>query len=181
MKRMFGSVVLAAVLAVPAAGEVHDTSYRDASGARVLREWVVVGAPVDDVWKAFTTDDGFASWAVPVVHITPGNGGLIEFGLGPNSKIGDPDNVRNRIDLFLPDELLIFHNEFVPAGGPFDPATFTTVRTMLSFQDAGAGRTRVTETVVGFGAGALYDQLHAHLHDGNAAYLEALQLHFIKK
>ncbi|HXC55025.1 MAG TPA: SRPBCC domain-containing protein [Rhizomicrobium sp.] len=181
MMRSLRRAFVVAVLASPAAAAVKDTSYADAGGARVLREAVVVDADRSAVWQAFTTDAGFAKWAVPVVHITPGNGGLIEFALSPNGKIGDPGNVRNRIDVFLPDELLIFHNEFVPAGGPFDPATFGSVRTLLSFDDAGGGRTRVTETVVGFGTGANYDQLYAHLRGGNAQYLTALAGNFTKK
>jgi uncharacterized protein YndB with AHSA1/START domain len=162
----------------PAGPAIHDSSYVDASGARVLREFVVVDGPRAAVWAAFTDDRLFAKWAVPVVHITPGNGGLIEFGLGPNAKIGDPMNVKNRIDVFLPGELLAMHNEFVPAGGPFDPPTFATVRTLLSFEDAGEGRTKVTETVVGFGAGAKYDQLYDHLRGGNAEYLMMLAVFF---
>ena len=161
-----------------AAGSVKDASYKDAGGHRVLRESIMVEAPRDAVWLAFTDDRLFAKWAVPVVHITPGNGGLIEFGLAPDSKIGDAMNVRNRIDIFLPDELLAFHNEFVPAGGPFDPPTFATVRTMLTFEDAGDGHTKVTQTVVGFGEGAKYDQLYDHLRGGNAEYLMMLSVFF---
>ena len=86
----------------------------------------------------------------------------------------------NRIDIFLPDELLAFHNEFVPAGGPFDPATFGSVRTLVSFEDTGAGQTKVTETVIGFGEGAKYDQLYDHLHGGNAEYLRNVATYFSK-
>lgn len=42
---------------------------------------MVIDAPVTKVWQAFTTDAGFTRWAVPVAHITPGNGGLIEFAM----------------------------------------------------------------------------------------------------
>lgn len=59
-----------------------------------------------------------------MTHILPGNGGSIEFALMPGGKIGDPGNVRQCIDVYQPDALLIFHNEFVPAGGRFDPAAF---------------------------------------------------------
>ncbi|MEJ1970677.1 MAG: SRPBCC domain-containing protein [Rhizomicrobium sp.] len=174
--RFLISFAAAALMAAPAYAAVKDDSYMDADGARVLRESIVVDAGRAAVWKAFTTDEGF-TWAAPA-HITPGNGGLIEFGFAPPFKAGDPDNVKNRIDVYVPDELLVFHNEFVPAGGPFDPATFGTVRTLLAFDDAGAGRTKVTETVVGFGPGAKYDQLYDHLRGGNAEYLTALAQSF---
>lgn len=34
--------------------------------------------------------------------------------------------------------------------------------------DRGGGKTKVTETAIGFGEGAKYDALYAHLRDGNA-------------
>lgn len=173
MKRL-SAIAAALLLGASAQAAVKDDSFQDANGARVLREWIVVDAAPAAVWKAFTTDDGFARWAVPVVHITPGNGGLIEFGLSPTSRIGDPNNVRNRILVYQPDSLLIWQNEFVPSGGPFDPATFGTVRTLLSLEDEGGGKTKVTETVVGFADGAKYDELYAHLRGGNAQYLTSL-------
>jgi uncharacterized protein YndB with AHSA1/START domain len=154
---------------------VKDDSFKDANGARVLREAVVVDASQAAVWAAFTTDDAFVKWSgVPVAHITPGNDGLIEFGLMPGSRIGDPSNVKNRLLVWLPDSLLVWRNEFVPTAGPFDPPTFASVRTMIALEPAGDGRTRVTETVVGFGDGAKYDQLYDHLRGGNAEYLTML-------
>jgi uncharacterized protein YndB with AHSA1/START domain len=169
------------LFATAANAAVKDDSYKDANGDRVLREWIIVAAPRAEVWKAFTTDEGFAKWAAPVVHITPGNGGLMEFGLGPKGRIGDPNNVRHRILVYLPDELLIFRNEFVPAGGPIDPVAFGQVRTLLSFDDAGNGTTRVTETVVGFGSDAMFDALYDHLRGGNAEYLTLLANSFHPK
>lgn len=183
MKMLLGWIAAGALAATTVqADPVKDESFKDSSGARVLRESVDVAAPLDTVWAAFTTDDGFLKWSgVPVVHITPGNGGLIEFGLTPASRIGDPQNVRNRIILFMPDTLIAWQNEFVPDGGPFDPKAFASVRTIVTLDSADAGTTTVTETVIGFGEGAAFDQLYAHLHDGNAEYLTMLANSFQTK
>lgn len=182
MRWAFSVLMMALLTTMGAVAAVTDTSYTDASGARVVREWVMVDAPRPAVWHAFVDDGEFAKWAgLPIAHIVPGNGGSIEFGFMPNSKIGDAMNVRHKIDVFLPDELLVFHSEYVPAGGPFDPPAFGAVRTLMSFEDAGAGRTKVTETVVGFGAGAKFDALYAHLHDGNIEYLQGLAGYFAKR
>ena len=156
---------------------VKDMSFKDADGHRVLRESVLVDASTADVWRAFTTDSGFTHWAAPVAHITPGNGGLIEFPFSPTGKIGDPTNVRNRILVYLPDELIITQNEFVPVGGPMDPRTFGSVRTIIALSDEG-GKTRVTQTVIGFGDGPAYDSLYDHLRGGNAQYLAKLVMSF---
>ncbi|MEI9994095.1 MAG: SRPBCC domain-containing protein [Rhizomicrobium sp.] len=179
--RHLAVLALATLLFSPARAAVKDDSFQDADGARVLRESVVVDAARPAVWAAFTDDGAFMQWSgVPVAHITPGNGGTIEFGLMPGAKIGDPGNVRHRIVLWLPDAMLAWQNEFVPAGGPFDPATFATVRTVMTFEDAGAGRTKVTETVIGFATGTRYDELYDHLRGGNAEYLIALAGRFGK-
>ena len=175
---------LATLLAcAPVQTAVKDDSYKDANGARVLKETVLVNASPATVWAAFTADAAFAKWAdVPVAHITPGNDGLIEFGLMPGSKIGDPGNVKNRILVWLPDAMLVWRNEFVPAGGPFDPATFASVRTMIQISPVGGGdQSVVNETVIGFGDGAKYDQLYAHLRAGNAQYLAMLAGSFLAK
>jgi uncharacterized protein YndB with AHSA1/START domain len=176
MKILTAMLVAAMVSAfTPARAVVTDDSFKNASGARVLKESVLVDATPAAVWAAFTTDDAFVKWAgVPVAHITPGNDGLIEFGLMPGSKIGDPMNVKNRLLVWEPDSLLVWRNEFVPAGGPFDPATFGSVRTMIAIAPVGGDKALVTETVIGFGEGAKYDQLYDHLRGGNAEYLTML-------
>lgn len=160
------------------AAEVTDDSFRDESGARVLQESVVVDAVARDVWAALTTDAGFMMWGAPWAHITPGNGGLIEFRFEKTGKAGDPTNIRHRILVWMPARLLILQNEFVPVGGPFDPPTFGSVRIIMTLDAGNNGTTTVTETVVGFGEGAKYDQLYAHLHDGNIEYLKALAASF---
>jgi uncharacterized protein YndB with AHSA1/START domain len=173
------TIILAALLMLApietsAATLIANDSFHDANGGRVLRESVIVDATLAQAWAAFTTDQGFTRWAVALAHIVPGNGGSIEFALAKDGRIGDPSNVRHRIDVFQPDQMLIFHNEFVPAGGPIDAALFPTVRTILTFDAVAPGKTRVTETVVGFGGSAAYDGLYAHLRDGNAEYLTML-------
>ena len=181
MMRWAVALLMMTSAAAAAPAVVTDTSYKDADGGRVVRESVMVAAPRAMVWRAFVDDVEFAKWAgLPIAHIVPGNGGSIEFGFMPNSKIGDAMNVRHTIDVFLPDELLVFHNAYVPAGGPFDPPTFGAVRTLISFEDAGDGRTKVTETVVGFGTDAKFDQLYDHLHGGNVEYLQSLAGYFAK-
>jgi uncharacterized protein YndB with AHSA1/START domain len=181
MKRnLLAAALVLLPLTAEAAPPIENASFHDADGARVLRESVLVEATPAAVWDAFTTDAGFTAWAVPVAHIEPHNGGTMEFALNRNGHIGDPGNVRHRIDLYQPRQMLIFHNEFVPPGGPIDAVLFPTLRTILTFEDAGGGKTRVTETVVGFGSGAAYDGLYAHLRDGNVEYLASLADHFHK-
>lgn len=158
---------------------IKDQSFKDVDGHRVLQIMTVVNAPLDDVWKAFTTDDGFKRWAVPVTHITLGNDGMMESSYELTSKIGDPDNIKNKIIAYLPEKLIVLQNSHVPKGGPFDPVLIASIRTIITFEPVDAAHTRVTEAQVGYGEGAGYDDMYKHFRDGNAYALHTLAQSFI--
>lgn len=177
---VFAAAMVATTIAfaVPPKVSIKDESFKDADGHRVLRESVIVDAPVDAAWKAFTTTEGFTRWAVPSGEVTPGNGGALEWSFDKAFKAGNPMNVLNRIDVYLPDQLIVWHNEHVPAGGPMDPDVFGKVRNLIAFEAVDPTHTRVTQTVVGFGDDAKFDALYQHLRSGNASYLEMLANNF---
>jgi uncharacterized protein YndB with AHSA1/START domain len=158
---------------------IKDQSFKDADGHRVLQIMTVVNAPLDDVWKAFTTDNGFRRWAVPVTHITLGNDGMMESSYELTSKIGDPDNIKNKIIAYLPEKLIVLQNSHVPKGAPFDPVLIASIRTIITFEPIDATHTRVTEAQVGYGEGAGYDDMYKHFRDGNAYALHTLAQSFI--
>ena len=182
MKSMF---ILAAALSAASSAHaadpiaIHESSFKDAGGHRVQQLSVIANASLDNAWKAFTTDDGFRSWAVPVTHITLGNDGMMESSYDTASKIGDPQNIRNRIVAYLPEQLIVLKNEYVPKGAPFDPVLIASIRTIITFEPMDGTHTRVTESQVGYGEGAGYDDMYKHFRDGNAYELHNLAQSFI--
>jgi uncharacterized protein YndB with AHSA1/START domain len=181
MKRILLALGLAAVPLAASAAEpaVTDTSFRDAAGHRVQQLSIVVPASAADVWKAFTTDEGFVRWAVPVAHITLGNDGMMESSYSTSAKIGDPNNIKNRIVAYFPERLIVMQNANVPKGAPFDPVLIATLRTIITFEPVDATHTKVTEAQVGYGDGAGYETMYGHFRDGNAYALKTLANSFI--
>jgi uncharacterized protein YndB with AHSA1/START domain len=184
MKGRFGTAVAAMVVATGAQAAtdgivLKDQSFKDADGHRVLQITTVVNAPVSEVWKAFTTDDGFKRWAVPVAHITLGNDGMMESSYELTSKVGDPDNIKNKIVAYFPEKLIVLQNAHVPKGAPFDPVLIASLRTIITFEPVDTTHTRVTEAQVGYGEGADYDDMYKHFRDGNAYALHTLAQSFI--
>lgn len=159
--------------------QVVDMSFRDAQGHRVQQLSVEIAAPISKVWAAFTTDAGFTSWAAPVAHVDLGNDGMIEASYLLTSKIGDPDNIRNRIVAYVPERLLVLHNEHAPAKGPFKQAVIDKIRTVIQFEDIGNGHTRVIESGVGYGEGPDFDSMYAHFRTGNAEEFGDLAQSFV--
>ncbi|HEY2068543.1 MAG TPA: SRPBCC domain-containing protein [Rhizomicrobium sp.] len=178
------AIVLGAALfaaQASAAPVIKDSSYRDLYGHRVQQLSVVVNAPVAKVWDAFMTDKGFVTWAVPVAHVTVENGGgMMESSYMLTSKVGDPDNIKNEIVAYLPYKMIAMRNAHVPKGAPFDPVLIASIRTVIQFEPAGHGRTKVIQSQVGYGEGDGYDTMYKHFRDGNAEELTSLADSFTK-
>ncbi|MBK9117780.1 MAG: SRPBCC domain-containing protein [Betaproteobacteria bacterium] len=144
-----GALSLAAAQASPPASPVADQSYVAADGTRVLQQSIVVPAGAADVWKAFTTSEGFAAWAAPVAFVDFRLGGHIETTYDPLGKIGTPGNIRNEIVAFVPEKLLAIRNTQTPPVTAFDAPTFQTLHTVILLDPAGANATRVTYCAAG--------------------------------
>ena len=152
-----------------------DTSFRDPVGNRVQQIQLDIDAPIAKVWWALTTSEGFQTWAAPVAHVTLGNDGMIEASYRMTAKIGDPDNIKNRIVAFVPEHLLVLRNEHAPKNIPFSAEAFGQIRTVIEVQDLGGGRTRVIESGVGYGEGKDFDSIYSHFRSGNAEEFDLLE------
>lgn len=172
--------LVAATPALAAAPVITDTSFRAPDGSRVQQLELVVDAPVAKVWDAFTTDAGFTSWAAPVAHVDLANDGIIEATYSLSGRIGDPDNIQNQIVAFVPYRMIAFHNVHVPKGAPFKPEIISQIRTVVLFEDLGDGRTRVTESGVGYREGKDFDEMYAHFRSGNEEEFTALGTYLTK-
>ena len=175
------AAVIFLLAATPVLGAaVTDTSFRAPDGSRVQQLELVVDAPVAKVWDAFATDAGFTSWAAPVAHVNLANDGVIEATYSLSGRIGDPENIRNQIVAFVPYRLIAFHNVHVPKGAPFKPEIISQIRTVVLFEDLGNGRTRVTESGVGYREGKDFDEMYEHFRSGNAEEFTALATYLTK-
>jgi len=168
-----GVAALLAVALPLVALEIENTSYTAEDGMRVLRHEVVVDAPRDAVWKAFTTAEGWTSWAVPVAFVDFRRGGTIETSYDVDAKQGDPANIRHEILSYLPGEMLSLRVVQVPPQFPYREL-MDGMWAVFTFEDAGEGRTRVTSAGAGYLEGEGYDTLYGFFDQGNAMSLRQL-------
>ena len=155
------------------AQEVINTSYA-VDGMRVLRHELIVDAPREDVWKAFTTADGWISWAVPVAFVDFRRGGTIETSYDPDAVAGDPANIKHQILSYLPREMLSIRVTQTPPQFPFREL-MDGMWSVFTFEDAGQGKTKVTSSGAGYLEGKGYDTLYGFFETGNATSLQQLQ------
>lgn len=182
------ALLLAATFAIPAratAAEhswkdfegVTNTSFVEPSGDRAIQLSIEVPAPAHDVYAAFTTTEGFSSWAVPVARVDFRIGGLIEADYDASAKLGDRSNIHNQIVAYVPDRLLVIRNVQAPPGFA-NAELFQRTSTAIEFQPLGSARTRVTVTNAGYGAGDAFAALYRQFEWGDAYTLAELRKRF---
>jgi uncharacterized protein YndB with AHSA1/START domain len=174
------SLALSAVQAKtpPASTAVQTEVTSEADGTRTLRQSIVVAAPLQAVWEAFSSAAGWRSWAAPFAVVDFRLGGVIETSYRPDARAGDPANIRNEIGAYLPPRLLAIRNVQAPPNTSFDVPAFQTLHTIVLLESVDAQRTRVITAQPGYREGAAFDGVLKHFTWGNAWTLEKLKERF---
>jgi len=146
---------------------------------RTLVNEAVINAPVADVWNAFTTNEGFASWAVAQADIDLRIGGEMRTHYDPNGVIGDKGTIVNQVLAFEPQRMLTIRNVKAPEKFPFFEQ-FSKTWTVIHFEpiDDLRDRTRVRIVGLGFGDGAEWNDVYNFFKAGNQQTLDELRKKF---
>jgi uncharacterized protein YndB with AHSA1/START domain len=119
-------------------------------GARAADSQVTDGfinAPLSEVWRIFTTTEGYKSTGVNQADIELRIGGHIRTHYGPG-ELGDAETIDNEILAFDPEAMLALRVAQAPASFPHRAALQGTW-TVIYFDAAGENMTRVR--IVGLG------------------------------
>lgn len=137
------------------------------AGGRTLIEELVVEAPVSEVWDAYTTREGWTSWAAPKAEVDLRPGGTIRTHYAPGAEIGDPGTIVLHIVNYVPRRILTLRadpQENWPEAMKRDADHLMNV---IVFEPLSDSRTRLTSYGVGYGAAPEYDQLLGFFAEAN--------------
>jgi len=134
----------------------------------------IVNAPPAELWRVFTTGDGFKNLGVAKAEIDLSVGGLMRSHYDPKGELGDPGTIQNQIISFEPERMISFRIHKPPAGFPFKEAWKSTW-SVATFTDLGDGRTHVRLSTMGYGADEESRKMKAFFEAGNAWVLKKLQ------
>jgi uncharacterized protein YndB with AHSA1/START domain len=124
---------------------------------RILRAEVVVSAPLGDVWKAWTTDDGIASFFAPRGHVDLRVDGTYDVWFNPAGEPGQRGAEGMRILDVDPERRFAF-TWSAPPSIPAIRAKRTVV--VLELEAAGERSTRLRFTQLGWGDGPDWDKAY---------------------
>lgn len=148
-----------------------------APAQRALHHQAIIEAPVGDVWNAFTTSEGFASWAVAKADIDFRIGGDMRSSYNPQSTLDDDSTIVNRILAYEPQRMLAIQNVQAPKGFQ-DADLFQQTWTVITLEPIALDRTQLRSVGLGYGEGPAWDALYEKFKAGNAYVYAKLQRKF---
>ena len=172
-KLLAAAAAVTALTAAKPADPVHDTSFKEANGDRVLQLYVDVKAQPQCVWNSFADEASIKAHGVKLAHVDMRNGGTIEEGFSETAKLGANETIRHHIIAYLPERLLVLQNEATPPGPPH-AELYRNIVQVISVEPHGK-LTRLTISHTGYGASAEYDQLYAFFHNINDQFLNGVK------
>ena len=132
-----------------------------------------LNAPIDEVWKVWSTSEGYKSVGVALADVDLRVGGLIRSRYAADGTLGDALTIENEILAFEPPRMIAFRIHKTPSNFPFKEAwkhTWTVV-TLTALPD---GRTHVRAASLGFGTDPESVAMRRFFERGNAQTLEIM-------
>ncbi|MCB2156833.1 SRPBCC domain-containing protein [bacterium] len=128
-------------------------------GQKSIRKFVTVDAPVEEVWKAWTTEEGITSFFAPAAKIDLRVGGAYECYFLLDAPEGSRGGEGCKILSYVPNRMLSFTWN-APPSFPNVRKQYTHV--VLEFAPAGPNKTFVEFTQLGWGEGEEWNQVYEY-------------------
>jgi uncharacterized protein YndB with AHSA1/START domain len=138
---------------------------------------VVLKAPPAEVWKAFSTPEGYKLLGVAHCEMDFRVGGLIRSHYDPNGRIGDEGTIENEILSFEPGRMLSIRVHKPPAKFPFREETWKGTWSVITLTDLGDGRTHLRIAGLGYPDTDEGRKMRTFFRSGNAWVVSVLRKH----
>ena len=144
-----------------------------AQGAEPVVTEAVVNAPVDQVWRLFTTNEGIESWMVAKTEFELKIGAAWKTSYSKESNLDDDASIHHVILAYDPGRMLSFRTVKPPKGFPF-PNAIAKTWNVLYLEPLAEGRTKVTARMLGYTDEEESQQMRAFFVRGNQQTMDAL-------
>jgi uncharacterized protein YndB with AHSA1/START domain len=139
----------------------------------------VVDAPIQDVWRMWSTSDGYRALGVALADVDLRIGGLIRSRYSANGALGDEQTIENEILAFEPPRMIAIRIHRPPANFPFKQAWKRTW-TVVTLTELDGARTQVRAASLGYGNDEESLAMRRFFERGNDQTLKMLMSHFAR-
>jgi uncharacterized protein YndB with AHSA1/START domain len=140
----------------------------------------VLDAPPSEVWRVFSTSEGWKALGVAQASVDLRIGGKILSHYDPAGRLGDEGTIENTILSYEPERMLSIRATKAPKGFPFPREVLDRTWSVMTLRDLGDGRTRLTLRGHGYGTDEASRKMRAFFEQGNSWTLRKLQEHLAK-
>jgi uncharacterized protein YndB with AHSA1/START domain len=138
-----------------------------------------VNAPIHEVWKAWSTGDGFRSLGVALADVDLRLGGLIRSRYSADGTLGDAQTIENEILAFDPPRMIAIRIHKTPANFPFKEAWKHTW-TVVNLTPLDGNRTHLRVSSLGYKSDPESKAMREFFQHGNDETLKMLIARFAK-
>ena len=133
----------------------------------------VVNAPVDRVWRLFSTKEGIESWMVAKTEFELKIGATWRTSYSKDSNLEDDASIHHVILSFDPGRMLSFRTVKPPKGFPF-PNAIAKTWNVVYIEPLGESRTKITARMLGYTDDEESRQMRGFFVQGNQQTMDAL-------
>lgn len=133
-----------------------DSSHAD---NMVLEQTFEVDVPIDSVWNAFTTKEGWESWATAKAEVDLKLNGLIRTNYDKDGEIGDESTITLHIVNYVPKRMLTLQAEITRNFPAFMKEDEKDLFNTILFEEISPTKTRVTSFGTGYKLNDKYTSL----------------------
>ena len=137
----------------------------------------VVAAPIADVWRVWSTSEGFTATGVAMADVDLRVGGLIRSRYAAGGVLGDEQTIENEILAYEPPRMMAIRIHRPPANFPFKEAWKRTW-TVVTLTPLDGNRTQVRAASLGYGTDPESVAMRQFFERGNQQTLDALAAYF---
>lgn len=147
-----------------------------AEGVSFVNEGLVA-APIGEVWRVFSTSEGYKALGPALAEVDLRVGGAIRSRYSKDGTLGDGESIENVILAFEPPTMMAIRIAKPPSSFPFKQAWKQTW-TVITLRSLDAKRTQVRIASLGFGTDPESVAMRQFFEKGNQFTIEVLQKHF---
>ena len=115
----------------------------------LIQEFTVL-APIESVWNAYTTKEGWESWAVPLAEVELKVGGFIKTNYNKEGEIGDSTTIVTHIVNYVPNTLITLQAEITDNFPEFMKKEAKNFYNVIYFNELADGVTHVKSFGIGY-------------------------------
>ncbi|MDF0716437.1 SRPBCC domain-containing protein [Muricauda sp. 334s03] len=116
----------------------------------VLVQEITLKASLDKVWSAYTTKEGWESWAVPLAEVNFKVGGTIKTNYNKEGVIGDSTTITTHIVNYVPKKLITLQAEITNNFPEFMKKEAEDFYNVIYFNELKDGFTKVESYGIGY-------------------------------